>query len=231
MKNRKARRESGKLPAKFNPEIILKDVSFSYKEDNPLIEKFNMVVNKGDWTAITGPSGCGKTTIINLILGLYAQDEGEITISGVSTSEVNFEFILKNVGIAPQEPFLWNTSIKNNLLYFNKTASQKDLDAVLEDVKLFDVVKKLPKGLESDIGDDACRFSVGQKQRLSLARALISKPKILIFDEALSSVDIQTSDYILKNIKIKYPDLTVLLISHNPKDLNYCDRILNVDEI
>lgn len=212
----------------FNPETILEDVSFSYDKKSPLIRNFNMHIRMGEWVALKGPSGCGKTTIINLILGLYSPDEGDISIGGISTRGIDFEFMLKNISIAPQEPFLWNTTIRNNLLYFNKSATCRDLESILTDVKLLDVVSKLPKGLDSEIGDDAGRFSVGQKQRLSLARALIGNPRFLIFDEALSSVDIETSNFILQNVKNKKPDLTVLIVSHNPKDLDFCDRVVTL---
>lgn len=211
----------------FGPNIEFRNVDFSYYDGIPVLKGFNMEITAGEWVGLSGLSGCGKTTVINLLLGLYSPDSGEVFIEDIPSQEIDFNFIKKHIGFVPQEPHLWNATIRDNLLYFNNSASLEELARAIEEVELAEVISRKQKGLDSHLGDSACKFSEGQKQRLSLARALLLRPKLLILDEALCFVDNKTAFAILEKIKLNYPDLAVLIITHNPQLLEFANKVIS----
>ncbi|MFC1807729.1 ABC transporter ATP-binding protein [Candidatus Omnitrophota bacterium] len=215
-----------KRPVSFQPHIEFINVDFYYHPSSYILKDFSIDISSKQWVGLVGPSGCGKTTIMNLLLGLYWPGKGEVLMGGISTKEIDLNFIREDIGIALQEPYLWNETIKENLLYFNRSASQTDIEQVISQIRLEDAVKSQPKGIDTNLGDSACKFSEGQKQRLALARALIKKPKLLIMDEALSFVDNETSTLILRDIKMNYTDMGTLIITHNPNLLEFADNVI-----
>jgi len=217
------------IPPKFCPEIIFDKVSFGYYPDRLVLKNFNMRIRPQEWTALVGKSGCGKSTIISLALGLYYPTGGNIFIDGVSTQRIDLNFVRRSSGVALQDTFLWNASIKENILYFeDNAAAAKDLERVIEEVRLSGLISGLAQGMDTPLGDEACRLSTGQKQRLSLARALIQRPKFLIMDEALSSVDNITAMDILRAIKENYRETTVLMVTHYEGALKYTDKVIYI---
>lgn len=205
-------------------DIEFKDVNFHYAEGIPVLKNFSMRVKPGEWVGLAGFSGSGKTTAINILLGLYEPNSGEVLIDGIPYHQIDFKYVRQNAGVVLQEPYMWNATIQENLTYLKK-APKEDVEAVVRNLKLEDVIKNQPQKYDTNVGETACKLSEGQKQRLSFARTMLRKPTLLIFDEALSFVDNETSAAILKNLRHEHPNMTVLLVSHNPRVLEQTDRI------
>lgn len=203
------------------PRIEFKDVSFGYLPKEYLIKNLNFTINKG-FVAFVGPSGCGKTTILNLILKLAVPLEGKIFIAGQNINDLDTVLLRNLIGIALQEPFLWNDSIENNIKYGRENATKEEIIRVSQLTGVDDFVRDLPRGYDSIIGENACRLSEGQKQKIAIARALIKEPKILILDEAMSSMDSESEEKIIKQIK-QLPIDIVILVSHRLSTVLSCD--------
>lgn len=210
----------------FEAKIDFKNVSFSYIDGMPILKDFNMDVIPGQCVGLVGPSGCGKSTAMNLLLGLYPPNKGEIFISGTSLKEIDYYSLRKNITISLQEPYLSRTTIENNLKFFKTNATDREVEDVVKNVALDKMLTHQPNGIKTLVGDEACRLSEGQKERISLGRAILPKPKMLILDEALSFIDNETAIMILENIKRNCKNLTLILITHNPHLLKYTDKVV-----
>jgi ABC-type bacteriocin/lantibiotic exporter with double-glycine peptidase domain len=195
-------------------EIIFKNVSFGYFPKQFILNKINFRIPGGSHIALVGPSGCGKTTLLNLLVRLYEPQEGEISIDAWDIRQLKLRSLRKQTGFALQEPFLWNRSIEDNIKYGREEATKEEILAVARLTGIDDFAKSFPQGYQTIIGEDACKISEGQKQRIAIARALLKDPKILILDEALSSLDSAGEEKILSGIKMAYPGLTLITVSH-----------------
>jgi len=196
-----------------NPVITFKAVSFGYRHNEHILKNMDFKI-ENNFIALVGPSGCGKTTILNLVLKLYDSWEGDIFIGGYNIKELEPLSLREQIGIVLQEPFLWNDSIENNIRYGKLSATREEIIEFARMAGVDDFVKGLPKGYDTVVGENACKLSEGQKQKIAVARALIKKPKILILDEGMSSVDSASEEKILLNIKEKQEDTTVIAVSH-----------------
>ena len=194
--------------------IEFRNVTFCYKKDKMILENLSFSVPGGSFVAFAGPSGVGKTTMVNLLLRLFRPLEGRILIDGVDINNIKSNSFYRQIGVALQWPLLWNNSIENNIKYSNKEASINEIREVARISRIDDFVNTLPQGYSTVIGEGACRLSHGQRQRIAIARALIKRPKILILDEALSSVDSENESKIIKNIKEAFKGVTIIIISH-----------------
>jgi ABC-type multidrug transport system fused ATPase/permease subunit len=195
-------------------QIVFKNISFGYREKEPILSGISFDIEGGNCIALVGPSGCGKTTILNLILRMYEPWAGEIIIDGYNIKELKFNSLRGQIGIALQEPFLFDDTIENNLRYGKEGSSFEEIIEVAKICKIDDFVNELPNGYQTIIGENACKLSEGQKQKIAIARALIKKPKILILDEAMSSMDSASEEKILLKIKQIPEILTVIIVSH-----------------
>ena len=175
--------------------------------------------------AFVGLSGCGKTTILSLILRLYQWPKGAIYIDGIDSRGIKLDSLKSRIGVALQEPFLWNDTIANNILYGAESAADRDVKKAAELAGAHDFITEFPAGYNSVICEMACKISEGQKQRIALARALIKKPKILILDEAMSSVDSETEEVVTSNIRREFADSTVITVSHRASTVEKMDRV------
>ncbi|MCX7661294.1 MAG: ABC transporter ATP-binding protein/permease [Candidatus Omnitrophica bacterium] len=197
-----------------NPFIIeFKKVNFAYFAEQFLFKELSFSL-KGKYVGICGPSGCGKTTIILLILKLLRCSEGEVFICGRNIEEIPRRFLRERIGVAFQEPFIWNESIKYNICYPLKKIDMEKMHKVSRICEIEEFVEKLPFRYETIVGEEGCNLSQGQKQKISLARALIKEPEILILDEALSSLDVNTEERIIDRIIKEYPQMSMLIVSY-----------------
>jgi len=204
-------------------QVAFRDVSFGYRAAEPLLRKITFDMEGGSHIALGGPSGCGKTTILNLILRLYDPWSGDIIIDGYRIKDLSFISLKRQIGMALQEPFLLNDTIRRNIAYGVDGVDDEEIIKMAGLCGVDGFVRNLPKGYETIIGENACKISEGQKQKIAIARALIKKPKILILDEAFSSMDSESEEKIMANIKKAQRDVTLIVVSHR------LSTILNAD--
>lgn len=209
--------------------IEFKDVSFGY-ENTKVLNKVNFKINSCETIGIVGKSGVGKTTIINLINKLYNVDKGQILIDGIDINELSESSIRNNISTITQNPYIFNTSIKNNLRIANPKITDKEIKEKCKLCALDEYINSLPKKYNTLVGENGVILSGGLKQRVSIARAIIKKSKILILDEATSSLDNETQDYIHHSIKKIKKDYTIIIIAHRLSTVIDCDKILVVDK-
>lgn len=209
----------------LNGNIEFKDVYFSYDKERMILNNINLTIEKGKSIAIVGPSGSGKTTITNLIARLYDVDLGSIEIDGIDIRDLDLFLLRKNVGIVSQDSYLFNGTIKDNLLYAKDDASEQELIHACKQANIYDFIKNLPEGFNSEVGNRGLKLSGGEKQRLSIARALLKNPNILILDEATSSLDSISESLIQDAIENLIKSRTSIIIAHR------LSTIMSVDEI
>jgi ABC-type multidrug transport system fused ATPase/permease subunit len=194
--------------------VVFRKVIFGYKEREPVISGINFDIEGGSRIAFVGPSGCGKTTILNLILRLYDPWSGDVIIDGYNIKDLKLSSLRWQIGMVLQEPFLFNDAIENNIRYGKPDAGEKEIIEVAKICGVDEFVSKLPDRYKTIIGENACKISEGEKQKIAIARALIKKPRILILDEAMSSMDSLSEEKILLKIKQIPEILTVIIVSH-----------------
>ena len=215
---------------KFERDITISDVSFNYGERR--LDFGTYKIEKGEYVGFCGYSGVGKTTLFNLILGFLSPQEGGILIDGVPLQGNNRKAWLKHIGYVPQEVFIFNGTLAENVALGFRDIDKERVARVLEMVSLGDWVSGLQDGLESSLGEGGGKLSGGQKQRIGIARALYKGAKVLLLDEATSALDNNTEKEInimLDNLRAKFNGLTVLSIAHRESTLAYCSRIINLE--
>jgi ATP-binding cassette subfamily B protein len=191
------------------------------------IESINFSVEKGETIAFVGPSGSGKTTLMKLLVGLYRPQEGKILYNGIDETSIHFDDLRNQIGFVTQDTQLFSGTIRENLLFVNPSASEEDILDALNKASCFNLLARADKGLETMIGEGGLKLSGGEKQRISIARALLRKPKVLIFDEATSSLDSITEEEITSTIR-KVSSLRnqiTILIAHRLSTIMHADRI------
>lgn len=215
----------------FNDSINLENISFSYRdEENYTIKEMNLQIPVGKTIAIVGPSGAGKSTVADIIMGFIQPYEGKIIVDNIPISKCSNRSWRNQIGYVSQETFLFNETIKFNLLLSNPKANEKDITNALKLASANEFVSKLPLGLETMIGDRGVKLSGGERQRLALARALLRKPSLLILDEATSNLDSSNEKNILKAIEKLHGEITILIIAHRLSTIKNADYIYLIDE-
>ncbi|MCK4284356.1 MAG: ABC transporter ATP-binding protein, partial [Candidatus Brocadiae bacterium] len=184
------------VPDHLRGEIALRNVTFSYGED-VVLKDINLEISAAETIALVGPSGVGKTTLVDLISRLYEVEHGDVTVDGISVKQYEPRGLRRHIGVVLQEPFLFNTSIKENIAYGKPEATDEEIRAAAVKAEAHDFIRELPKGYDTAVGERGVKLSVGQKQRISIARALLKDPAILILDEATSSVDAE-AEYLIQ---------------------------------
>lgn len=211
--------------------LEIRGLKFSYGDKT--IELGSHKIDKGEYIGFCGYSGVGKTTLFNLILGFLKPQEGEILIDGTPLTPENRKSWLKHIGYVPQEVFIFNGSIAENIALGYKDIDEEKVNKVLKMVSLGDWAAALENGIQSNLGEGGGKLSGGQKQRIGIARALYKGASVLLLDEATSSLDNNTEREInemLQELKKEIPDLTILSIAHRESTLTYCNRIINLEE-
>lgn len=211
-------------------EVKFNDVSFSYEDGIPILNQISFKANPGDTIAIVGPTGAGKTTIINLISRFYNLDSGQITIDGTDISEVKIKSLRKQMGVMLQDSFTFSGTIMDNIRYGNMEAEDDKVIEAAKTVRAHDFIIGLENGYDTEVNERGTRLSVGQRQLISFARALLADPKILILDEATSSIDTETEILLQEGLKKLLSNRTSFIIAHRLSTIKNSTCILYVDE-
>lgn len=211
----------------FN-SLQLKNVNFSYTA-KPILKDINLSLKKGDFIAIKGPSGIGKSTILKLLMKFYSYN-GSIKLNDLELSDITKESLYKSVTIFNQTTYLFNDTIRNNLLIANEDATDSDMFKALEKASLSDFILNLKDGLDTVIKEDSDNISLGEKQRLGLARVFLRKPKLLLLDEPTSNIDALNESIILNSLKKHQDDMTIILISHKESSLKIANKIYSLKD-
>jgi len=211
-------------------EIEFREVSFSYNGSENVLDRLSFEIRAGEHLAVVGPSGVGKTTLLSLILCFYRPTSGEICFDGRPASGLEVTSLRKRIGYVSQNTLLLSGTIMDNLRYGNPEAGDEEMIQAARAAEIHDFISNLPSGYHTDIGEKGIKLSEGQKQRLSIARALVKSPDILVLDEPTSSLDGRTEGSILGSLPAFVKDKTLLVVSNKLSTLKYCDRVLLLDE-
>jgi ATP-binding cassette, subfamily B, bacterial len=216
-------------------EIEFKNVDFHYPSaaDRVAVADLDFKVEAGSNVAFVGPSGSGKTTIIKLLVGLYRPTKGEVTFNGKNAKDLDFELVRRKIGLVSQDTQLFAGTIRENLLFANPQASDEDCLASLRSASALTLVERGDKGLETRIGEGGLKLSGGEKQRLAIARALLRKPELIIFDEATSSLDSLTEEQItqtIRNIEKDHPNLITVMVAHRLSTIAHASKIFVLEK-
>ena len=210
--------------------IAFSNVSFSYDKEKDVLYPTDMTFDKKKMTAIIGPSGSGKSTIVNLLCGLLRQDHGNIYIDGKSLTEVNRDSYKRLIGYVPQEPFLFNDTIRNNITLKCEGFSEDEIIKVSRTANAHDFISRFPGKYDEVIGDRGIRMSGGERQRIVIARELLRAPQLLILDEATNALDAETENKIQQTIDDLAGKITVVVIAHRLSTIRKADRIYVIED-
>jgi ABC-type multidrug transport system fused ATPase/permease subunit len=206
--------------------IEFDNVTFGYERDQPILKDLNLKIGRGEVIAIVGPTGAGKSSIINLIMRFYDPQKGSVLIEGADLRSLPFSEFRKIIGLIPQDPFLFFTSVLDNIRYGNQEATTEDVFRVAREVGVDEFVRRLPHGYDTVVTEGATNLSMGQKQLICFARAFLSDPKILIMDEATSGVDPVTELMLQKALARMLEGRTAIIIAHRLSTIRLADRII-----
>jgi ATP-binding cassette subfamily B protein len=218
-----------RAPERIEGRIGLRDVSFRYEPEKPLIEDLTELVHPGETLAIVGPTGAGKTTLVNLLMRFYEIDRGSITLDGVDTREMSRDDLRRTFGMVLQDTWLFGGTIRENIAYGREDATEEEIVAAAVAAHVDHFVRTLPHGYDTVIDDDASNLSQGEKQLLTIARAFLADPQVLILDEATSSVDTRTEVLVQKAMARLMEGRTSFVIAHRLSTIRDADTILVMD--
>jgi ABC-type multidrug transport system fused ATPase/permease subunit len=219
-----ARTESLRLP--LRGEVRYDGVSFSYGEARTVLQNISLHARPGQMIALVGPTGAGKSTLVNLLPAFYEPTAGRITIDGQDISRVTLDSLRAHISVVSQEPFLFNGTIRENILYGKLDATENELFAAARAANCHDFITRLPDGYDSRVGERGVKLSVGEKQRVSIARALLKNAPLLILDEATASVDTATERLIQEALERLMAGRTSFVIAHRLSTIRAADQIL-----
>ncbi|TVM03833.1 MAG: ABC transporter permease [Candidatus Brocadia sp. WS118] len=207
--------------------ITFNDVSFSYDNSKEFILKdINLTIHKGEVVAIVGKSGAGKSTLINLIPRFYDPVKGGVEIDGIDIRKIKHESLLAHIAIVSQQTFLFNRSLRENILYGRKDASDEDIYAAAKSANIHEFIITLPKGYDTVVGELGVKLSGGQRQRIAIARAILKNASILLLDEATSSLDYESEKLVQEALNNLITGKTTIIVAHRLSTILHCDRII-----
>lgn len=213
----------------INGEVIFKDVSFSYLEDSEVIHNISFEAKKGSMTALVGTSGSGKSTIAGLTASFLNPNSGKITVDGIDLSKIKLSSYRKKLGVVLQDDFLFEGTIKDNILFSNPKASDKQLQDAVRAANVHEFTERFDEGINTLIGERGVKLSGGQRQRITIARAIIANPRILILDEATSNLDNESESLIQESLKTLMKGRTTFVIAHRLSTIRQADQILVIE--
>jgi len=205
--------------------VEYRNISFSYSPELPVLEDVSLVAQAGETVALVGPTGAGKSTLVNLLVRFYEFNSGSITIDGIPLREMSRKFLRQNIAVVTQESFLFNGTTAENLRVGKPDATEEEMWESLAAANATDFVRRLPEGLHSPVGERGIKLSVGEKQRISIARALLKNPPILILDEATASVDTATEQLIQQALDRLMEHRTSFVIAHRLSTVRHASKI------
>jgi len=214
---------------RMNGAVRFDRVSFHYRPDVPVLFSVTLDVQPGERIALVGPSGAGKSTMLKLLMRFYDVRAGAITIDGYDLRHLPLAFLRSQIGLVQQEPFLFNSTVRDNILYGDLGADQARMESAAEAARAHEFISQLPEGYDTWIGERGVKLSVGEKQRVSIARVLLKDPPIVIFDEATSNIDTETEVKIREALDCLTRGRTTFIIAHRLSTLHHVDRIVVVD--
>ena len=214
------------LPEPVRGEVEYRGVQFNYTDDKPALNDITLIAKPGQMTALVGPTGSGKSTLVNLLQAFYETDDGEITIDGQSIADTSLQSLRDNISVVSQEPFLFNGTVRENIAYGNLDACDEEVFEASRAANCHDFICELTNGFDSKVGERGVRLSVGEKQRISIARALLKDSPILILDEATASVDTATEQLIQQALERLMRGRTSFVIAHRLSTIRNADQIL-----
>ena len=217
-------------PETVTGNVVFEHVGFSYDKSKQILKDINFTLKAGSSIAIVGPSGSGKSTIVNLIPRLYDVDNGCVTFDGIDVRKLDLEFLRNQVGVVSQETYLFNGTVRDNLLYAKPDATEQDMIDALKKANIWDFIEKQEKGLDTEVGNRGLKLSGGEKQRISIARIILKDPTIFIFDEATSALDSISEKKIQDAIDPIIKSKTSILIAHRLSTILAADEILVVKD-
>ncbi len=210
--------------------IVLDEVTFGYDADTPVLHGVTLDIAAGETIAIVGPTGAGKSTIAKLIARFHDPDEGRVLLDGIDVSTVTFESLRTQLGVVPQEPFLFHGTMRDNLAFADPSATDDDIERACAAVGLDRLVDRLPDGLDTPVHERGSSLSAGERQLLALARAFLAKPRVLLLDEATSSLDLQSESAIEHALDTLSAGRTAVIIAHRLATAQRADRIAVIED-
>jgi ATP-binding cassette subfamily B protein len=217
-------------PGTVRGDIEFDDVHFWYEKNNPVLASFDLRIRRGETVALVGPTGGGKTTIVNLVCRFYEPRRGTIRIGGRDYRELSLHAIQSRIGVVLQTPHLFSGTIRENIRYGKLEATDTEIEDAARLAGAHEFIRTLEKGYDEEVGEGGDLLSVGQKQLVSLARAILARPEIFIMDEATSSVDTLTEDLIQRGMEALMQDCTSFIIAHRLSTIKRADRILVIED-
>lgn len=222
--------QNGEITEFLNHDIEFNNVSFSYNDETKVLKDISFTARQGEVTALVGTSGSGKTSILRLISRLYDYDGGSIFIGGKDIKKVSTDSLFKNISIVFQDVTLFNTSVLENIRFGKADASDEEVKEAAKLANCMDFIEKLPKGFDTEIGENGAELSGGERQRLSIARAFLKDAPILILDEISASLDVDNEKKIQESLNKLIQDKTVIIISHRLKSVENVDNIVVIND-
>lgn len=221
--------EAGSQSFSFRQTLEFKNVVFGYSHDRTVLSNISFAIRRGETIGIIGPSGAGKTSVADLILRLFTPSSGNIALDGISIEGINLQSWRQHIAYVPQDVFLFNGSIEDNIKFYRDDLSEKEIADAARAANIYDYIASLPEGFTTIVGDRGVMLSGGQRQRVALARALVHLPDILILDEATSALDHESETLIHQSIEALRSKVTVIMIAHRLSTVMSADRIFVLD--
>ncbi len=226
---------SGDAPKTAECAVTAKDIAFAYNEDRQILENFSLDIKKGEFVALTGQSGCGKSTFAKLLLGFYKPKQGDLTINGKSYKDMTLKEVRNLIGYVPQEPYLFETTIAENIAYGRSNVAPEDvpMEDIIEAAKAanaHDFIMKLPDGYNTIPGERGNTLSGGEKQRIAIARAVLKNAPVLLLDEATSALDNESERLVNEAIERLCKERTTIMIAHRASTIARADRVIAMGE-